>query len=145
MNNFVPLRVVSCYSFLQSGLTMERIASGVSKNEYFGVGLCDKGVMYGVPSFIKTMEAIKKLTIIGIEAHIDNDTLCLYAINETGYRHLLIISSAIQKNEFDKKLLVANTEGLLAVLDTNSDNFKTSFTNEDELTNILMIALLSHK
>ena len=105
MNNFVPLRVVSCYSFLQSGLTIERIATGVSKNDYFGMGICDKGVMYGVPSFIKTAETIKKPSIIGIEVEIENDTLCLYAINETGYRHLLVISSAIQKKEFDKKLL----------------------------------------
>ena len=60
---------------------MERIATGVSKNDYFGMGLCDKGVMYGVPSFIKTAEAIKKPSIIGIEVEIENDTLCLYAIN----------------------------------------------------------------
>ena len=93
---------------------MERIATGVSKNEYFGVGLSDKGVMYGVPSFIKTMEAFKKPTIIGIETKVDDDTICLYAINEAGYRHLLVISSAIQKNDFDKKLLSINTDGLLA-------------------------------
>ena len=133
MNNFVPLRVVSCYSFLQSGLTMERIATGVSKNEYFGVGLADKGVMYGVPSFIKSMEAIKKPTIVGTETQVDGDTICLYAINETGYRHLLVISSAIQKNEFDKKLLVNNVEGLLAVLLTTSENFKTQFEQEEEI------------
>ncbi len=132
MNNFVPLRVVSCYSFLQSGLTMERIATGVSKNDYFGMGLCDKGVMYGVPSFIKTAETIKKPSIIGIEVEIENDTLCLYAINETGYRHLLVISSAIQKKEFDKKLLTNNTEGLLAVLVTSSGLFKDKFVNEEE-------------
>lgn len=132
MNNFVPLRVVSCYSFLQSGLTMERIATGVSKNDYFGMGLCDKGVMYGVPSFIKTAEAIKKPSIVGVEVEIENDTLCLYAINETGYRHLLVISSAIQKKEFDKKLLTNNTEGLLAVLVTSSGLFKDKFVNEEE-------------
>ena len=132
MNNFVPLRVVSCYSFLQSGLTMERIATGVSKNDYFGVGLCDKGVMYGIPSFIKTIEAIKKPSIVGVEVECENDTLCLYAINETGYRHLLVISSAIQKKEFNKKLLSDNTEGLLCVLVTSSGLFKDKFTNEEE-------------
>ena len=132
MNNFVPLRVVSCYSFLQSGLTMERIATGVIKNDYFGVGLCDKGVMYGVPSFVKEMEAIKKPTIIGVETHLENDTICLYAINETGYRHLLVISSAIQKNTFDKKLLGENSEGLIGVIETSDGVFKDYFVNEDE-------------
>ena len=58
MNNFVPLRIVSCYSFLQSGLTIERIQSSVIKNEYFGMGLCDNGVMYGVPPFAKAGDTI---------------------------------------------------------------------------------------
>ena len=132
MNYFVPLRVVSCYSFLKSGLTMERIATGVSKNDYFGIGLCDKGVMYGVPSFIKTAEAISKPFIIGVEVEIENDTLCLYAINETGYRHLLVISSAIQKKEFDKKVLANNTEGLIAIIVTSGGLFKDKFVNEEE-------------
>ena len=109
MNNFVPLRVTSCYSFLQSGLTMERIASGVSKNAYFGVGLCDKGVMYGVPSFIKTMELINKPSIIGVEVSIENDTFCLYAKNEEGYRHLLKISSAVQKKEYTQAEQILKT------------------------------------
>ena len=31
MNDFVPLRIISDYSFLQSGLTMERIKTGIQK------------------------------------------------------------------------------------------------------------------
>ena len=84
---------------------MERIAQGVSKDGYFGVGLCDKGVMYGVPEFVKTMENLKLPTILGIETNFDDDTLCLYAINETGYRHLLLLSTTIQKQTFDRELL----------------------------------------
>ena len=132
MNNFVPLRVVSCYSFLQSGLTMERIATGVNKNAYLGVGLCDKGVMYGVPEFIKTMESIKKPAIIGLEVNLEEDTICLYAINEIGYRHLLLLSTAIQKQEFSRDFLENNSEGLLAIIVTSSGRFKDLFISEDE-------------
>ncbi|MBR5996971.1 MAG: PHP domain-containing protein, partial [Bacilli bacterium] len=132
MNNFVPLRVVSCYSFLQSGLTIERIATGVNKNTYFGVGLCDKGVLYGVPSFIKEMEVLGKPTIIGLEVNLDNDTLGLYAINEDGYRHLLKISTAIQKQEFNRKFLENHSEGLLAIIVTSSGAFKGLFLEKNE-------------
>ena len=135
MNNFVPLRVVSCYSFLKSGLTIERIMEGVSKNAYFGVGLCDKGVMYGVPAFIKQAEAIKRPIIIGVEIIVDGDTLGLFAINEIGYRHLILISSALQKNTFDRNTLLNNNEGLIGVLDTKSETFKNLFTNDDQSFN----------
>ena len=132
MNNFVPLRVVSCYSFLQSGLTIERIATGVTKNAYFGVGLCDKGVMYGVPSFIKAMEGLEKLTIIGLEIKLDDDTLGVYAINEEGYRNLLKISTAIQKKEFDRKFLEEHTKGLLAIIETSNGKFKELFVENSD-------------
>ena len=82
MNNFVPLHIVSCYSFLQSGLTIEKIQASVYKNEYFGMGLCDNGVLFGVPSFVKASESIKKPYIIGMEVNVNDDYLCLYAINE---------------------------------------------------------------
>ena len=105
MNNFVPLHVVSCYSFLQSGLTIEKIQQAVYKNEYFGIGLCDKGVMFGVPSFVKASDQINRPYIIGIEVNINDDFLCLYAINEEGYHHLIEISTAIQKEEMSFGLL----------------------------------------
>ena len=111
---------------------MERIATGVSKNAYFGVGICDKGVLYGVPSFIKEMEALGKPTIVGLEIKLDNDTLGLYAINEDGYRHLLKISTAIQKQEFDRKFLENNTEGLLAIIETSNGQFKDLFIEKNE-------------
>ena len=75
MNKFAPIHVTSGYSLLQSGLTMKKIETALKGNDYFGVGLCYKGVMYGVPSFIKTAEAIKKPCIIGVEVEIENDTL----------------------------------------------------------------------
>ena len=103
---------------------MERIAKGVKKNDYAGLGLCDKGVMFGVPSFIKIAEEIKKPWVIGLEASINDDTLCLYALNEEGYRHLINISTAIQKEVLDWKTLQDNASGLVAVLETINGKFK---------------------
>ena len=135
MNNFVPLHIVSCYSFLQSGLTIEKIQSSVVKNDYFGMGLCDKGVMFGVPSFVKASEQINRPYIIGLEVFIDNDYLCLYAINEEGYHHLMEISTAIQKEEMSFDLLKEKASGLVAILETNKGRFYDLFTSQDTTLN----------
>ena len=132
MNNFVPLRIISCYSFLQSGLTIEKIQRGIVKNNYFGLGLCDNGVLFGVPSFVKACENIKRPYIIGLEAHIEEDTLCLYAINEEGYHHLIEISTAIQKEEFSLDLLKEKTSGLVGIIVTYGGKFKQLFESEDD-------------
>ena len=111
---------------------MERIAQAVNKNAYFGLGLCDKGVMYGVPSFVKISEQIKKPCLIGLETSLEEDTICLYAINEEGYRNLLLISSAIQRNAFDKQLLNNHTQGLVAIIETVSGKFKEQFESNNQ-------------
>ena len=132
MNNFVPLHIVSCYSFLQSGLTIEKIQSSVSKNDYFGMGLCDNGVMFGVPNFVKASEAINRPYIIGIELFVNDDYLCLYAINEEGYHHLIELTSALAKEQLSFDLVKEKSQGLIAVIETNRGQFNELFINEDK-------------
>ena len=132
MNNFVPLRIISCYSFLQSGLTIEKITQSVHKNDYFGLGLCDNGVLFGVPHFVKASERIKKPYVVGLEVHVNKDVICLYAINEEGYHHLMEISTSIQKEEFSLDLLKEKAAGLIAVLPTYQGKFKELFENNDD-------------
>ena len=131
MNNFVPLHIVSCYSFLQSGLTIEKIQASVLKNEYFGMGLCDNGVMFGVPSFIKASENIKKPCIIGVEINVNDDYLCLFVINEEGYRHLIDITTTIQKGELTFDYVKERASGLIAIIETNQGQFNDLFLAED--------------
>ena len=132
MNNFVPLRIISCYSFLQSGLTIEKITQSVHKNDYFGLGLCDNGVLFGVPHFVKASERIKKPFVVGLEVHVNEDVICLYTINEEGYHHLMEISTSIQKEEFSLDLLKEKAAGLIAVLPTYQGKFKELFENNDD-------------
>ena len=141
MNNFVPLHIVSCYSFLQSGLTIEKIQASVAKNDYFGMGLCDKGVMFGVPSFIKASEQAKRPYIIGMEVNVEDDFICLYAINEEGYHHLMEISTAIQKEEMSFDLLKEKASGLVAIIETNKGKFYELFTTHDTTFNRYLLNL----
>ena len=132
MNNFVPLRIVSCYSFLQSGLTIEKIQNSVVKNDYFGMGLCDNGVMFGIPSFTKASDDVKRPYIIGLETHVNEDTICLYAVNEEGYHHLMEISTAIEKEELTFDLVKEKASGLVGIIETYGGKFKELFTSEDK-------------
>ena len=97
MSKFAPLHIISCYSFLKSGLTVKKIARSIEKQGYFGAGIADFGSMYGIPEFVHAMEDIKKPYLVGINITIDETNLCLYVLNEEGYHHLININTAIQK------------------------------------------------
>ena len=90
---FAPLRIISGYSFLKSGLTIEKIAESVAKEGFSGAGLADSNCLYGVPSFIEAMEKIKKRYLVGLELNIEDNFLVLYCYSEEGYRNLLKITS----------------------------------------------------
>ena len=102
---FAPLHVYSEYSFLQSGLTLERIISSIRKNNYFGLAITDNGVMYGIPEFVNKMDKISHPYLVGMEIHLNNNTYCLYVKNEDGYLNLIKISSKIQSEPLDESFL----------------------------------------
>ena len=90
---FAPLRIISGYSFLKSGLTIEKIADSVAKEGFSGAAISDLNTLYGVPSFIEAMEKLNKGYLIGMEVNVDNNFLVLYCYSEEGYRNLLRITS----------------------------------------------------
>ena len=130
---FAPLHIVSGYSFLQSGLTIEKIARGIKSNDYFGAGLSDMEIMYGLPHFVKTMESMKKPFVIGEEIVLEDKFICLYVISEEGYRNLVDINTSIQKGELSLTILKDHKDGLVAVLQTTRGWFKEHFSEEDSI------------
>ena len=129
---FAPLHITSGYSFLKSGLTMERIGKALRDNDYFGMGLTDLGVMYGVPEFVNTLEKQERPYIIGLDVFINGDSLSLFALNEVGYHNLVNINSLLQKEELSLENIKPYIEGLLAVIETNHGVFKENFINLEE-------------
>lgn len=127
---FVPLRVISGYSFLQSGLTVERILQALNKEKFIGAGLADSGFLYGVPSFVEEMEKNKKKYIIGMEMTIDNNFLVAYVLNEDGYRNLIHLSSLFSQNQLSLNDLKDHHSGLVFILETNYGKFKEEFSPE---------------
>ena len=119
----IPLRVHTGFSFLKSGLTVEKYVSIILKNNIPGGAICDEGVLYGVPSFIHLLEKRNKIGVVGMEIKVDNFHLCLYALNEEGYRNLLFITSITSsKEEIDYDSLKEHTSGLGAIIVTNDQS-----------------------
>ena len=139
---FVPLRVISGYSFLKSGLTMEKISHSVLANNYLGAGLADFSYLYGVPHFFEEMKRIKKKAIIGISVLINNYSLVLYALNEDGYKNLIIVSSFISKGENVEDYLKDNHKGLLGVLESFYNQFPEEFDEPDFAKKVAKISNL---
>ena len=125
-NNFAPLRIVSGYSFLKSGLTMDRISASIKKNDYYGAGLSDFGVLYGVPSFVDSIKKLGKKSLIGLSVSLE-DEIVLYALNEDGYHSLIQISKLISEEKLTLEELKANLTGLAVVIETNYGKFKEGF------------------
>ena len=127
MNKFVPLHIISGYSFLQSGLTIARISDAIKKNEYYGAGLADNSAMYGIPEFVQAMDKINKPFIIGMNLVIQNEYVTLFVISETGYRNLLKLNSFMQNEELTFENIKEFKEGIICVLETNKGTFNEKF------------------
>ena len=140
---FTPLRIISGYSFLKSGLTMDKIAKSVIDNKFEGAGLADFNYLHGVPSFIEELGKAKKKTIIGLSVIIDGYSLVLYALNEDGYHNLIKVSALVSKDEPVKDYLKDNHQGLLGVLETNYGAFKEKLLEENIAKEVASLSNLS--
>lgn len=127
---FVPLHIVTGYSFLQSGLTIEKIAKAVKVNNYFGVGISDNEVMYGIPHIAKMAQELNKPFIVGEEFLVEGDHLSLYVISEEGYHNLMSINNSMQKEELTLDLIKKHSSGLVAILETVRGTFKEKFVED---------------
>ena len=129
---FVPLRIISGYSFLESGLTIEKIIAGVIKNDYFGAGIADFGVLYGAPSFYHALKDINRPSIIGVSFDFDDSYVC-YVKNEEGYINLVKMVTLYSENKLDFDTFKNHLKGLIVVLETNYGRFKSlDLSNPDD-------------
>ena len=64
---FAPLHITTGYSFLQSGLTIEKISKSVQTNGYFSFAITDKDVMFGIPEYVHKMKDLKLPYLVGME------------------------------------------------------------------------------
>lgn len=99
----VQLHVVSCYSLLQSSMSINKIIQSCIELGYDSVALCDMNVMHGAPDFYQKAikNNIKPLFALQVKVKVDKYivNLLLYAKNDLGYKALLKISTYVNTIE----------------------------------------------
>lgn len=144
MSTFAPLHIVSGYSFLQSGLTMDKIRKAIKANDFYGAGISDNQVMYGIAQFVRAMESVNKPFIVGMTVTINGDNLSLYVLNEEGYRNLIKINSEIQKETLTLDFIKQHSEGLICIIETKYGQFRENFEKEEKITTSFTKYLLQY-
>ncbi len=124
--SFIPLHVYSGFSFLKSGLTVNKIPLLAKKNGYEGIGISDFNSLSGYAPFYHHC----------LENGITPYFLCdfefltgLYSflvLNEEGYKNLLFLYHANTKGELDEELVKGHQKGLAIII-----NPETTFLHHD--------------
>ena len=95
----VHLHTRSCYTLLESTLRTEQIAARAAEFGYTSACLTDRGVLYGVPSFVAACRKHGVHPVIGMEvicAYRDAQVpFLLLARDNQGYQNLIRLSSLI--------------------------------------------------
>ncbi|MFK2824648.1 DNA polymerase III subunit alpha [Bacillus sp. B190/17] len=121
---FTHLQVQTGYSLLSSSISIDKLTAKAKELGYHALAITDRNVMYGAVPFYKACKKSGMKPIIGLIADVESGVsegcsypLVLLAKNNTGYHHLLKISSVIQtkaKEGIPLKWLKGYSAGLFA-------------------------------
>jgi DNA-directed DNA polymerase III PolC len=126
---YIPLRVHSYYSFLDSTLSPRTIVSLAVKNEIPAIALCDTGNVHGAADFFAAARDAGVRPILGVELWHGEHPLLLYVESQQGYSNLCQLLSrhaaqpeseecsvaAQQRRPYVRREFEGCTEGLIAV------------------------------
>lgn len=108
---FVPLQVMSSFSLLQSTTRITELAKEAKKRGFEALALTDNNIMYGLVDFYNACKKEGIKPILGLKldlfGSIDSDNhfpILLLAKDQTGYRHLMKISTIKNTQPTDTNL-----------------------------------------
>lgn len=100
---YAHLHIRSCYTLLQSTLTISKIIDACKRYGYQYAALTDYQVMHGAVAFYRACKAAQIHPIIGMEVDVAWEEatigLLLYAKNDRGYQQLLHLSTLLCTKE----------------------------------------------
>ncbi|GIX50174.1 MAG: hypothetical protein KatS3mg132_368 [Limisphaera sp.] len=85
---YVPLRVRSCYSFLDATLTPAAVVALAQRYECPAVALVDLGNLHGAVAFTEAAQQAGIQPILGVELQVEGAPLILYVESARGYANL---------------------------------------------------------
>ncbi len=115
---FLPIKVKTDYSLLESMITIPKLLLFLKKYQIPVCGICDTN-LFGVMEFYDTMLQNKIKPLIGLEIKIENTIFYLYARNYKGYQSLLKLSSLTENEELTLEYLKKSSDNLNVVLPYN--------------------------
>ncbi len=145
VGSYVPLRAHSHYSFLDSTLSPAALVQLAKQHGMPAVAMTDTGNLHGAVAFVRAAQAAGIKPILGVELHVGESPLLLYAESAQGYHNLcrLLSQRAARGAEQGEGVSVADqqrrptrrdelcslTQGLIAVSSdgTLADLFPHSF------------------
>ncbi len=129
--NYIPLRVHSHYSFLDSTLSPTAIVGLAKQHGMSAVALTDTGNLHGAVEFVLAAKQAGIKPILGTEINLDGRPLLLYVESARGYHNLNRLLSrhaelgatsgdetsvaSRQRGVFRRQELHGHAEGLIAV------------------------------
>jgi DNA polymerase-3 subunit alpha len=143
--SFVPLRVRSHFSFLDSTLSPTAIVAMAQQHSLPAVALTDLGNLHGAAEFAQAARAAGVKPLIGAELHVGDRPLLLYVESASGYHNLCQLLSRHaghgaagadetsvanqQRRPWRRDQLAGFTDGLIAVSEdaTLAELFPRSF------------------
>jgi len=133
ISNYIPLRVHSHYSFLDSTLSPTAIVEAAKQHGLPAVALTDTGNLHGAVEFVQAAKQHGIKPILGAELRVDEKPLLLYVESAVGYHNLCRLLSRHaermaadadeasvanqQRGPFRRDEFSGLTEGLIAVGD----------------------------
>ena len=139
----VHLHVRSCYTLLQSTMTIPKIIESTKKYGYSSVALTDKNVLHGAMAFYRACKANHLHPILGMEVDVtwedEEFGFLLLAQNDEGYCSLMKLSTLINTNEHPRVLTFEELKPYTTdcVVITNADtNALETYTVREERAHI---------
>lgn len=130
--SFIPLHVYTGYSFLQSGITVDKYIKALKKRGYRGSGISDINSLSGLPDFFKNLQKEKLIPLVGMDLDIDGNLLTFFAIDEQGYQNLLKLLFLKRKDNLSYEEVGRHKEGLVAVLSVGHSKLHEIFKTDIE-------------
>lgn len=120
--NYTALQVKTSYSILNSLNDIKKLVSKARDYGYKNLAITDEGNMFGVMEFYLECKKNDIKPIIGIELHILEYVVLLYAKNISGYKNLIKLATIVSNRELQIEDLEEYSSDLILVMPYNGYN-----------------------
>ena len=135
----VHLHVRSCYTLLQSTMTIQKIVDSAKRYGYHAVALCDKEVMHGAMAFYHMAKKADIQPIFGMEVEVAEEEgifgFILLAKNDDGYQALMKLSTMLNTKERKEQLtmeeLLTYTKDCVVLTNGDQNQMETYLIKEE--------------